>query len=256
MHSLSADRGDLGLVVTPFGSVSYTAQSGDWTIVSSLTADIEAFAYGRHGVTILASAGTAEIDGSFTATLALLPIADRHSCSVQAMDRVSELGGAKMALTTNLSEAAQTFGVDAEVSKSAIVISGGDGDGFVSSLIPKDGLRTDFDFGIAWSNATGLSFHGAAGLDATIPLNIFAGRSIPHSGGTSYIAGRERRRYFARNLSQYWALDWAGNGVSGPHRCAGALRFLLGKRKRRGRRFLLRFQAPVGCWLVYRFRWC
>ena len=42
----------------------------------------------------------------------------------------------------------------------------------LSSLIPKDGLRTDFDFGIAWSNTRRLAFHGAASLDATIPLNV------------------------------------------------------------------------------------
>jgi hypothetical protein len=170
----SADRGDLGLVVTPFGGVSYTAQVDDWTFVSSLTADIEAFAYGKNGVTILASADTAEIDVSCTATLASPDSGPAFVFGSSDGSRL-ELGGAKLAFDANLSEAAQTFGIDAEVSKSSIVISGGDGDGFVSSLIPKDGLRTDFDFGITWSNTAGLSFHGAAGLDATIPLNVSLG---------------------------------------------------------------------------------
>ena len=167
----SADRGDLGLVVTPFGGVSYTAQSGNWTVVSSLTADVEAFAYGKKGVTIVASAGTAEIDASFTATLASPDSGPAFVFGSSDGSRL-ELGGAKISFTAALTEEAQTFGFDAEVSKSAIVISGGDGDGFVSSLIPKDGLQTDFDFGITWSNATGISFHGAAGLNATIPLNV------------------------------------------------------------------------------------
>ncbi len=167
----SADRGDLGLVVTPFGGVSYTVQSGNWTIVSSLTADIQAFAYGKHGATIVASAGTAEVDVSFTATLAAPGSGPAFVFGSSNGSRL-ELGGAKLSFDATLAEASQTFGFDAEVSKSSIVISGGDGDGFVSSLIPKDGLRTDFDFGIAWSNVTGLAFHGAAGLDATIPLNV------------------------------------------------------------------------------------
>ena len=167
----AADRGDLGIVVTPFGGISYTAQSGDWTFVSSVTADIAAFAYGKHGATIVASAATAEVDISLAATLASPDSGPAFVFGSSSGSRL-ELGGAKVSFDANLTEAAQTFGVDAEVSKSAIVISGGDGDGFVSSLIPKDGLRTDFDFGIAWSSATGLSFHGAAGLDATIPLNI------------------------------------------------------------------------------------
>ena len=167
----AADRGDLGLVVTPFGGVSYTVQSGNWTIVSSLTADVTAFAYGKHGVTIVASAGAVQIEGSFTATLAAPDSGPAFVFGSSSGSRL-ELGGAKLSFDATLSEAAQTFGLDADVSKSSIVISGGDGDGFVSSLIPKDGLRTDFDFGIVWTNAAGLSFHGAAGLDATIPLNI------------------------------------------------------------------------------------
>jgi hypothetical protein len=167
----AADRGDLGLVVTPFGGISYTVQSGNWTIAASLTANVAAFAYGKHGVTILASAGTVEIDGSFTATLAAPDGGPAFVFGSSTGSRL-ELGGAKLSFDLTLSEAAQAFGLDAEVSKSSIVISGGDGDGFVSSLIPKDGLRTDFDFGIAWSNSAGLSFHGAAGLDATIPLNV------------------------------------------------------------------------------------
>ncbi len=167
----SADRGDLGLVVTPFGGVSYTAQSGNWTITSSLTADISAFAYGKHGATIVASAGAAEVDVSFAAVLAAPDSGPAFVFGSSDGSRL-ELGGAKLSADATLTEAAQTFGLDAEVSKSAIVISGGDGDGFVSSLIPKDGLRTDFDFGIMWSNTRGLAFHGAASLDATIPLNV------------------------------------------------------------------------------------
>ncbi|HEY1429357.1 MAG TPA: DUF6603 domain-containing protein, partial [Candidatus Tumulicola sp.] len=170
----SADRGDLGLVVTPFGGVSYTAQTGNWTFLSSLTADITAFAYGRKGVTIIASAGATEIDASFTATLASPDSGPAFVFGSSSGSRL-ELGGAKVSFDSNLSEASQTFALDAEVSKSSIVVSGGDGDGFVSSLIPKDGLRTGFDFGIAWSSTNGLSFHGAAGLDATIPLNVSLG---------------------------------------------------------------------------------
>jgi hypothetical protein len=170
----SADRGDLGLVVTPFGGVSYTVQSDNWTITSSLTADITAFAYGKHGATIVASAGAAEVDVSIAATLAAPDGGPAFVFGSSSGSRL-ELGGAKLALDATLSEAAQTFGFDAAVSKAAIVISGGDGDGFVSSLIPQDGLRTDFDFGIAWSNTGGLAFHGAASLDATIPLNVSLG---------------------------------------------------------------------------------
>ena len=59
-----------------------------------------------------------------------------------------------------------------------IVISAGDGDGFLSSVLPKDGLQTKFDLGVAWSNDGGLTFKGAAGLDATLPVGISIGGVI------------------------------------------------------------------------------
>jgi hypothetical protein len=61
------------------------------------------------------------------------------------------------------------------VSKSAIVIAAGDGDGFLRSVLPSDGLRADFDLGVLWSSDTGLAFHGAAGLDATLPIGLSIG---------------------------------------------------------------------------------
>ena len=66
----SADRGDLGLLVSPFGVLQFQTQAGAWAIELDVTADVQGVAYGRHGATIVASAATAEIDGKFTATLA------------------------------------------------------------------------------------------------------------------------------------------------------------------------------------------
>jgi hypothetical protein len=170
----SADRGDLGLVVSPFGGLSYTAQSGNWSVTATLTADIAAFAYGKSGVTIVASAAAAQIDAGLAATLASPNSGPAFVFGSTDGSRL-EIGGAKVSLDTTLSEAAQSLALGALVSKSSIVIAGGDGDGFVSRLLPKDGLRADFDLGLTWSNTAGLAFHGAAGLEATIPLNVSLG---------------------------------------------------------------------------------
>jgi hypothetical protein len=170
----SADRGDLGLVVSPFGGVTYTTQSGDWTIAAALTAAIAAFAYGKNGVTIIADVEALQVEASLAATLASPDSGPAFVFGSTDGSRV-EIGGAKVSLDTTLSEAAQSLALGALVSKSAIVIAGGDGDGFISSIIPRDGLRTDFDLGLTWSNTGGLAFHGAAGLDATIPLNVSLG---------------------------------------------------------------------------------
>ena len=64
-----AERGDLGLLASPFGALQVQTEAGPWAIELDVTAEVEGVAYGRHGVTLLASPGTAEVDAKFTATL-------------------------------------------------------------------------------------------------------------------------------------------------------------------------------------------
>ena len=54
----------------------------------------------------------------------------------------------------------------------AIVIAGEDG--FLASLLPENGLRVQFDLGLVWSSASGLSLRGSAGMEAVVPV----GRSV------------------------------------------------------------------------------
>ena len=169
----SADRGDLGLVVIPFGTLTKSWAAGNWDIEIDFTADVQGFAYGRHGITILASPGTAEVGAKVKATL---PPPDDGPAFLIGSPTSShlEIAGADVAFQTTLSEAHQSFAVSADVVKSALVIASGDGDGFLSSILPADGLRAEFDLGLAWSNERGLTLRGSAGLDAILPI----GRSI------------------------------------------------------------------------------
>jgi hypothetical protein len=65
--------------------------------------------------------------------------------------------------------------VAARAAKSSFVIAAGDGDGFIASVLPKDGLKAAFDAGVEWSSDKGLSFSGGAGLDVTLPIGISIG---------------------------------------------------------------------------------
>jgi hypothetical protein len=170
----SADQGDLGLVATPFGSVQFQDTNGLWTLELDLTAEVNAVAYGRHGVTLLASASTTEIDASFTATLAAPDSGPAFLIGSQDGSRI-EVGGAKLSAQTTLSEAQQTLSLSASVSKTAIVLAPGDGDGFLQSVLPSNGVRAEFDLGLAWSNTQGFKMSGAGGLAVTLPVGISAG---------------------------------------------------------------------------------
>jgi hypothetical protein len=167
----SADRGDLGLVVSPFGTLTTTRQAGPFAIELKLTAGVDALAYGRHGLTLLASADTTEVTGSVTATLT--PPDDGPGFVIGSPDGTRiEIGGARLAIDTSLSEARQALALSADVSSSTLVIAPGDGDGFLAEIVPAQGLRADFDLGLAWSSDKGLTLRGSAGLEADIPIAL------------------------------------------------------------------------------------
>ena len=173
----SKESGDLGLVVAPFGGVSLKKHFDDWTTEIDLTAEIEAFAYGRQGATITASAANVQVDGKLSATLAAPDSGAAFVFGSPTGTRL-EVGGAQLALGTSLSEKQQSLDVSALVSKSQIVIAKGDSDSFLANFLPQDGLQAKFDLGIEWSNVHGLTFHGAAGLDADIPVGLSLAQSI------------------------------------------------------------------------------
>ena len=170
----SADRGDLGLIVSPFGTLQAKWAAGSWDVELDFTADVQAFAYGRHGFTLLASPGTAEVTAKLAANLEPPASGPAFVIGSPTGSRL-EVGGADLGFQTTLSEARQTFAASADVSRSAIVVSPGDGDGFLRSILPADGLVANFDLGLAWSNETGLAFRGSAGLDATLPVGVSIG---------------------------------------------------------------------------------
>lgn len=53
---------------------------------------------------------------------------------------------------------------------SRLVVAPGDGDGFLQTVLPDDGLDIDFDLGLGWSTEWGVYFEGSAGVDASIPI--------------------------------------------------------------------------------------
>jgi hypothetical protein len=187
-----ASRGNLGLVIGPFGSVQYTNKVGDFSVELDFTAAIDAVAIGPLGTHIAASAATTTVEGKFLATLAT-PDGSTGTTSTSPATPAStgtstlptpafilgsptgtrlQVGGAQFEL--DLSFAGDIFGagVSAAVSQAALVITPGDGDSFLTSVLPANGLNFQFDLGVSWSSAGGLAFHGAAGLDAALPIGI------------------------------------------------------------------------------------
>jgi hypothetical protein len=170
----SADRGDLGLVISPYGSFDLTKKLGRWEVEARLTAGIEAIAVGRHGVTWVASEETLAAYGKLRASR--LADAEGPAFVFGAPDGTRiEIGEATLAADLALTDARQSFAFTASATSGALVLQSRDGDGLLRALLPPDGVRAAFDLGVTWSRERGLSFVGGIGLDATLPLSIAIG---------------------------------------------------------------------------------
>jgi hypothetical protein len=62
--------------------------------------------------------------------------------------------------------------IHAAVDEARLVLNPGEADGFLSSVLPADGLAVEFDLGIGWSSTRGLYFAGSASLEADLPVHV------------------------------------------------------------------------------------
>lgn len=187
-----ASSGDLGLVVSPFGALNFAKRFDRWRFESGLTAEVDVVAWGHHGLTLLAAAQDVDLGANLVATT--VPQEQPGPAYVfGASDGTRiEIGSMRLAAETALSLARQTLSCAVDMPGCALVIAPGDSDGFLSSVLPSQGMRADFDLGLAWSSERGLTFKGSGSLDTTLPVNVsFAGTRL--SGVHLRIAAEQGR---------------------------------------------------------------
>jgi hypothetical protein len=170
--SLSPEsRGDLGLVVIPSGNFNFSDTFDQWLVHMKLSAGIEGFAIGRDDVTLLADTSTTSLDAFLK--VQQLPESENAPAFLWGSTDGSHLqiGALVASATLNYSNEIFAFDFFVQALTSLIKISPNDGDGFINSILPPDGLQLDFDLGMGWSNQRGLYFKGSAGTEAVYPIH-------------------------------------------------------------------------------------
>jgi hypothetical protein len=175
--------GAAGFVITPAGKTSLTDTFGQWKLTLSADGQIPAFIAGPDGFAL--APGTVPLTAA-DAKLLIERIPAAGSSGPAFLFGSSsgthlEVGTAKIAFEVSYTPPSDASGsVTLSATSGALVIAAGDGDSFLSSVLPSDGLRANFDLTILLSSKTGLSIRGGAGLDTTLPIGISLGPvSIP-----------------------------------------------------------------------------
>lgn len=167
----SAERGHRGLLIRPFGAVAYRRSVGDWNLRLDSSGSIGGLLLGPDGIQTSGGA-------SWSLALAAERTQDNDATSTAVGGGSSTgitFGTVRIEGETELGQTARHAALNVIVDKAHFALASSDGDGFLASVLPPEGLSTDFDFTVGWSSETGLHFSGSAGLVAAWPLHASIG---------------------------------------------------------------------------------
>ncbi|MDH4255570.1 MAG: hypothetical protein OEX13_13730 [Gammaproteobacteria bacterium] len=162
----SADRGRRGLLVRPFGAISFQGRVNDWRLQTTTNGSLRGVLVGPDHV---------ETSGGETWHLSLTAEPETEMQAAQSTVGGSSgtgftFGTMRIAGELHLGMTARDASFELFVKQAHLGISGSDGDGFLANVLPAQSLSTDVDFTIGWSSGTGVHFGGHAGLEARWPL--------------------------------------------------------------------------------------
>jgi hypothetical protein len=167
-----AGRGGLGLVVVPFGQLTFATKLERWRFELKVAGAGAAFAIGPAGLVVDAGGTTVDV-GLETAR-----IPDDKGYALLVGNTAGThlaVGSIVLSLEAGLSTTRQDYGATISVSSAAFVLRAGEGDDFLKWVLPAEGVRVPFDLALGWSTAKGLHFRGAGGLEATLPVQAAIG---------------------------------------------------------------------------------
>ncbi len=175
-----ADADDAGLGLVPFVEGSLATElplREGWGLLLTAALDAEGLEISVHPATGVQLAATGEVSGKAGITLArhqevLGPIILFGDPGATRL----ELGDLAIALAAMFdSDGDADVGFELRLGGLALVIQGGDGDGFLSMVLPADPMRMSLDLVLGVTRKRGFYFDGGAEFEYTFQLNIEVG---------------------------------------------------------------------------------
>jgi len=85
-----------------------------------------------------------------------------------------EIGSGSLALGVEKLDSLRLF-AEGDLKDGLIVLKAAEGDGFISKILPAEGIESSFNIGVGISNQAGLYFKGSSGLDLRLPVHVKLG---------------------------------------------------------------------------------
>ena len=172
--SLEHAGGVAGYVLTPFGTFNTTVSGDSWRLTISSSAQIPALVAGPSGVS-MAPLSSPITNGTAKILVERIPPAGSTGPAFvfgSATGTHVEIGSFSCEVDLFFSPDRKAVLLSMDAKQAAFVIAAGDGDGFLSHILPASGMRCTFDLGMSLGSDSGFALRGSAGLDATLPIGI------------------------------------------------------------------------------------
>lgn len=177
--------GGPGVLIAPFGRSELEYAFERWDLKFKLGVGIDGVVVRPDSLEFVGASTATRVDLS----LLLTRLADDEvAFQVGSTEGTRlEVGQFSIAVNAALSQQQQDYGILSEIRRAAFIVVPSDGDSFLNRVLPSEGLRTEFDLAIGWSNRTGFYFRGSGALEATLPVHVSLG---PISVESVYLAIR------------------------------------------------------------------
>jgi hypothetical protein len=187
--SLTEKNGALALIAVPYGGLSISRSVGEWALRAYLQGELRPIVVTSDGVTFDGVAPNPQL--GVTASLMRGPGADGSPLLRLGSPNGTrlEVGGATLGLKLHAQPAGAETAASLEMQSAFVAIAGGDGDGFLGSVLPKEPMIMDLGLAIDWSPKSGFHVRGGAGLDVVLPLHATFGPVEVRTIGIAFRAG-------------------------------------------------------------------
>jgi len=168
---VGADGGDSrsGVILVPGGQVTVLTTVGSFLFELDVQAGGVGLFITKDGVSV--ETASAELDAGLTATM--LPGESGSAVLIGSRDGTHfAIDSIRMQAAGKLTAAGVEPSIGFDLINAELVIKAGDGDGFLKSVLPPDGMRMPLAFGLSWSPKTGVIFHGGATLEVELPIDL------------------------------------------------------------------------------------
>ena len=164
-----------GYLIGLIGDINWTEIRGDWRLELLADGSIPAFVIGPDGVNLAPPATNATgATAKFVVEKIVEPGGPAFMLGAPDGTRI-ELGAFRLNADLNISPERQAISLSMEANSGVLVLVAGETDGFLNALLPGNGARAEFDFGLILSSDRGFEIKGGVGLDLLLTPRLTFG---------------------------------------------------------------------------------